>query len=81
MADTIFAQATTPGRAGIAVVRISGPRAFEASVALGAAPGAARGARLRWLVDPASGERQPFTEIALYTVRGGQITEERYFYD
>lgn len=56
MADTIFAQATTPGRAGIAVVRISGPRAFEASVALGAAPGAARAARLRWLVDPASGE-------------------------
>lgn len=32
-------------------------------------------------VDPASGTRQPFTEIALYTVRGGQIAEERYFYD
>lgn len=33
------------------------------------------------LVDPASGARQPFAEIALYTVRGGQIAEERYFYD
>lgn len=33
------------------------------------------------IVDPASGVRQPFTEIALYTVRGGQIAEERHFYD
>ena len=33
------------------------------------------------IVDPSSGARQPFTEIALFTVRGGQITEERYFYD
>ena len=33
------------------------------------------------IVDTASGKRQPFTEIALYTVRGGEIAEERYFYD
>jgi hypothetical protein len=33
------------------------------------------------IVDPASGARQPFTEIALYTVRDGQIAEERFFYD
>lgn len=33
------------------------------------------------IVDPASGARRPFTEIALYTVRGGQIAEERYFYE
>ena len=32
------------------------------------------------IADPAGGERQSFTEIALYTVRGGQIAEERYFY-
>ncbi len=32
------------------------------------------------LVDRTSGARQPFTEIALYTVRAGQIAEERYFY-
>ncbi len=30
--------------------------------------------------DPAGGDGQAFTEIALYTVRGGQIAEERYFY-
>jgi SnoaL-like domain len=29
----------------------------------------------------AGGEAQPFTEIALYTVRDGRIREERYFYD
>lgn len=33
------------------------------------------------IVDPASGRRQPLTEIALYTVRGGQIAEERHFFD
>ena len=33
------------------------------------------------IVSRASGEGQPFDEIALYTVRNGQITEERYFYD
>ena len=33
------------------------------------------------LVDRSSGARQPFTEIALYTVRGDRIAEERYFYD
>lgn len=27
------------------------------------------------------GAARPFTEIALYTVRAGQITEERHFYD
>ncbi|MEY4268926.1 MAG: hypothetical protein RLZZ58_142 [Pseudomonadota bacterium] len=33
------------------------------------------------IVDRDSGAVQPFTEIALYTVRGARITEERYFYD
>lgn len=33
------------------------------------------------IVDPATGAREPFTEIALYTVRGGHIAEERFFYD
>ncbi len=32
------------------------------------------------ITDPAGGEGRPVTEIALYTVRGGQIAEERYFY-
>ena len=58
MADTIFAQATAPGRAGVAVVRLSGPRALRGG--RGARPGrigAPRAAALRWLRDPASGER------------------------
>ena len=29
----------------------------------------------------ASGKAQPFTEIAVFTVCDGRITEERYFYD
>lgn len=33
------------------------------------------------IVEPTSGGRKPLTEIALYTVRSGQIAEERYFYD
>ncbi len=29
----------------------------------------------------ATGERRPFSEIAIYTVEGGKIIEERYFYE
>jgi hypothetical protein len=32
------------------------------------------------IVTRASGDRQPFKEIALFTVRDGKIAEERYFY-
>ncbi|SHI64695.1 tRNA modification GTPase [Palleronia salina] len=32
--DTIFAEATAPGKAGVSVVRLSGPRAFEAGSSL-----------------------------------------------
>ena len=34
MSDTIFAQATAPGRAGVAIIRLSGPRAIGALEAL-----------------------------------------------
>lgn len=34
--DTIFAQATAPGKAGVSIVRISGPRALDAAAHLGA---------------------------------------------
>ncbi len=34
MTDTIYALASAPGRAGVAVVRVSGPKAFESLVAL-----------------------------------------------
>jgi tRNA modification GTPase len=56
-ADTIFALSTARGRSAIAVIRISGPRAFDALVSL--APRARpqpRVAKLVRLKDPASGE-------------------------
>ena len=34
MADTIYALSTSPGRAGVAVIRISGPEAFQSLNAL-----------------------------------------------
>ncbi|MBP7240601.1 tRNA uridine-5-carboxymethylaminomethyl(34) synthesis GTPase MnmE [Amaricoccus sp.] len=55
MAATIFAQATPPGRSGIAVIRISGPRARAAAAALGAGGTPDRRAVLRRLVDPRDG--------------------------
>ena len=33
------------------------------------------------ITNRASGNSQPFTEIAIFTVRDGRITEERIFYD
>ncbi|MDB2407427.1 tRNA uridine-5-carboxymethylaminomethyl(34) synthesis GTPase MnmE [Jannaschia sp.] len=51
MSDTIFALATAPGKAGLSVIRISGPDAFSVSQALGGGEGPLRLARLRTLVD------------------------------
>ncbi len=33
------------------------------------------------ITDPASGHAEPFTEIAIFTVRDGRIIEERFFYE
>ncbi len=59
MTDTIYALASGAGRAGIAVIRLSGPAAREALAAL--TPGkplpAPRMASRRWLVDPETGDR------------------------
>jgi tRNA modification GTPase len=55
MAETIFAQATPPGRSGIAVIRISGPSAAAGAAALGAARAPLRRAVLRRLRDPRDG--------------------------
>ncbi len=53
MSDTIFALATAPGRAAVAVVRLSGPRAGAALDALtGGGVRAPRRAALRTLRDP-----------------------------
>jgi tRNA modification GTPase len=56
MPDTIFAQATARGRSGVAVMRISGPRAPQVIEAFGAPPVAERRAALRMLHDPATGD-------------------------
>jgi tRNA modification GTPase len=54
--DTIFALATAPGRAGIAVVRVSGPDAAAALTALAGALPAPRFAARAQFRDPKSGE-------------------------
>jgi tRNA modification GTPase len=56
MAETIFAQATPPGRSGVAIIRLSGAAALEAASALGAGRLAPRHASLRTLRDPDTGE-------------------------
>ncbi|MHA1153706.1 MAG: tRNA uridine-5-carboxymethylaminomethyl(34) synthesis GTPase MnmE, partial [Alphaproteobacteria bacterium] len=53
--DTIFALSSAPGRAGVAVLRISGPGAGPALTALAGACPPARHARLAMLVDPSGG--------------------------
>jgi tRNA modification GTPase len=56
VSDTIFALASAPGPAGVAVVRIAGPRAHEAARTLaGDLPQPRRAAR-RTLRDPVTGE-------------------------
>ncbi|HEY0836437.1 MAG TPA: tRNA uridine-5-carboxymethylaminomethyl(34) synthesis GTPase MnmE [Azospirillum sp.] len=58
MTATIFALATAPGRAGVAVVRVSGPAAGTALTALTARPlPAPRVATLTALREPGSGDR------------------------
>ncbi len=52
MSDTIFAAATAPGRAAVAVVRVSGPGARAAVEALAGAPPRPRQAGLRILRTP-----------------------------
>ena len=54
--ETIFAQSSGAGRAGIAVIRISGPVAGAALRALGCAVPMARRATRARLTDPATGE-------------------------
>jgi tRNA modification GTPase len=53
--DTIFALSTAPGRAAIAVIRISGPQAGPVLAAMTGAVPPPRHAALRLLADPATG--------------------------
>jgi tRNA modification GTPase len=54
--DTIFACATAPGRAGIAIIRISGPRARAALELFAVAPPPARRLAIVAFLDPKTGE-------------------------
>jgi tRNA modification GTPase len=56
MADTVFALATAPGRAAVAVLRLSGPESGAAVRRLAGKLPPAREARLRVLRDPGGGE-------------------------
>ena len=67
--DTIFALSTPPGRAGIGVVRLSGPAAGAALEALAGAPRPTpRVARLRQLIDPDS--RAPLDRALVLWIAG-----------
>ena len=65
-ADTIFACATAPGRAGIAVIRISGPRTSEALKAIGVGPVPARRLTRVRFRDPESQELIDDGLVALF---------------
>lgn len=56
MSDTIYAPATVPGKSAVAIIRLSGPRAFDAARRLARGLPPARTAGLRRLRDPDSGE-------------------------
>jgi len=73
-ADTIVAAATPPGRGGIGIVRLSGPRAPEIGAALAGALPPARQAKLARFVDA---ERQPIDAgLVLYFPAPGSYTGE-----
>lgn len=75
MSDTIFALATAPGRAGVAVVRLSGPGAVVALRDLaGVVPHPRRAQRVR-VRDPESGERLD-DGLALYFPAPASMTGE-----
>ena len=57
MGDTIFAQATAVGRAGLAIIRLSGPAAFAAAADVAGLAGPGRLTTVRWLRHPQTGER------------------------
>ena len=71
--DTIFALATVPGRSGVAIVRISGPDAQSACLALCGSIPASRG--VRKLIDPATGEVID-EALVLYFPEGKSFTGE-----
>lgn len=74
MDDTIHALATVPGKAGLAVVRISGPNATRVLTALGGSLPAHRSSRLSTLRDGAGAVLDQ--ALVLYFREGGSFTGE-----
>ena len=76
MGETIFAQATASGRAGLAIIRISGTEAFAAAGELAGELGPARVAVLRWLKDPETGERLDQAVVVAFPAPGSFTGED-----
>jgi tRNA modification GTPase len=73
--ETIFSLATAPGRAAVAVVRISGPRAIAAASRLGANLRPDRRMRLSQLYNPATGVLLDEALVVAFPA-GGSFTGE-----
>ncbi|TGD43251.1 tRNA uridine-5-carboxymethylaminomethyl(34) synthesis GTPase MnmE [Pseudotabrizicola sediminis] len=74
MSDTIFALATARGKAGIAVVRVSGPLALDAAAALGICQLPTRRGVLRKLM---IGDELLDTALVLFFEAGASFTGEK----
>lgn len=74
MKDTIFAEATAPGKAGVAVVRVSGPGAVQAAARLGADMLEPRRAVMRELQSTASGHLDH--ALVIWFAEGASFTGE-----
>ena len=74
--DTIFAVASGAGRAAIAVVRVSGPRAHAAVAALAGRVPEPRRATLARLRDPASGETLDHALVLVFEAAKSELGED-----
>lgn len=74
MNDTIYAEATAPGKAGVAVVRLSGPSSVQAAETLGASPLTPRRAVLRALRDSTAGHLDQ--AVVIHFAAGASFTGE-----
>lgn len=76
LSETIFAQSTARGRTGIAVIRVSGPAAIPAVHQLISNPVPPRRPGLRWLHDPATGERLDQAVVLTFPGPGSATGED-----
>ena len=72
--DTIFALASARGKAGVAVIRVSGPAAIDAGKTVAGVVGAPFRTSLRWLRD---GEDKPIDQgLVVFFPKGHSFTGE-----